>query len=64
MTVRIPFTAAAIRRAVTGAQLAGLPVKAVSIAPDGTITVHQEAIAPPVAPGHNIAPSDFEEFVP
>lgn len=63
MTARLPFTAAAVRRAVAGAQLAGLPVKAISVAPDGTITVHQEMVAPPVVPRQTVTP-EFEEFEP
>lgn len=48
MTKPLPFTAAAVRRAIDGVRLAGLEVRAVSVAPDGTVTVHH--IAPPVAP--------------
>jgi hypothetical protein len=47
MTTRIPFTEAALARAVRGAQRAGLRVTATSIKPDGTITIHHEPVAPP-----------------
>ena len=49
-----PFTKAQIARAVAGAREAGLAVKAVSIAPDGTIVIHHDDI--PVAP--EAAPAD------
>jgi hypothetical protein len=40
MTARLHFTEASIRRAVHAARKAGLDVSAVSIAPDGTVTIH------------------------
>jgi uncharacterized protein GlcG (DUF336 family) len=49
MTKPLPFTESAVRRAVNAARKAGLQVTAVSIAPDGTVTVFQglEAAAVP-----------------
>jgi hypothetical protein len=48
MTKRLPFTAAAIARAIEGARKAGLPVTATSVAPDGTVTVFHTPVLPPV----------------
>jgi hypothetical protein len=41
MTKPLPFTESAIRRAVLAARKAGLEVSAVSVSPDGTVTVYQ-----------------------
>jgi hypothetical protein len=50
MTKPLPFTESRVRRVIAAVRKEGLPVSAVSIHPDGTITVHGEAaIAPPVA---------------
>jgi hypothetical protein len=49
MTARIPFTEAALARAVRGARRSGLAVTATTIAPDGTITIHHQPVAPPPA---------------
>jgi hypothetical protein len=62
MTKLLPFTEAAVRRAVSAARKAGLQVGAISIAPDGTVTVYQcEPLAPPVAPTQNAPPSKWAE---
>jgi hypothetical protein len=45
MTKALPFTESAVRRAVNAARKAGLQVSAVSIAPDGTVTVFQGLVA-------------------
>jgi hypothetical protein len=49
MTKPLPFTESAVRRAVSAARKAGLQVNAVSVAPDGTVTVYQglEPFEPP-----------------
>ena len=41
MTKSLPFTESTVRRAVNAVRKAGLQVSAVSIAPDGTVTVFQ-----------------------
>lgn len=40
MTRALPFTAAAVRRAIEGARSAGLEVTATTVHPDGAVTVH------------------------
>ena len=48
MTASLPFTEAHVRRAIAAARKAGIEVTAVSIAPDGTVTVYQGvALVPP-----------------
>lgn len=52
MTSPLPFTAAAVRRAIEGARSAGLEVASVTVHPDGAITTHPPgsepvALAPP-----------------
>jgi hypothetical protein len=46
MTKPLPFTESAVRRAVSAARKAGLPVNAVSVSPDGTVTVYQRRETP------------------
>jgi hypothetical protein len=41
MTLKLPFTESAVRRAIEGARKAGLKVNAVTIGQDGSITVHE-----------------------
>jgi hypothetical protein len=50
MTARLPFTAAAVARAILGAKRAGMPITATSVAPDGTVTLHHVEIASPTVP--------------
>lgn len=50
MTKPLPFTAAAVARAIEGVRKAGMAVTATSIAPDGTVTVHHVPVAPPAVP--------------
>jgi hypothetical protein len=52
MTARLPFTAAVVVRAVAAARKAGLDVSAVSVAPDGTVTVYN-GVAAPKPPGED-----------
>jgi hypothetical protein len=51
VTKPLPFTESRVRRVIAAVRKEGLPVSAVSIHPDGTITVHhdQAAVAPPAA---------------
>jgi uncharacterized protein GlcG (DUF336 family) len=53
VTKPLPFTEAVVRRAIAAARKAGLEVSAVSIAPDGTVTVFQQGIASPPPSGDN-----------
>lgn len=50
MTKPLPFTAAGIRRAIEGARSAGLEVTAVTVHPDGAVTVHKVDPTPVAAP--------------
>jgi hypothetical protein len=64
MTKRLAFTESTIKRAVAAARKAGLDVNAVSISPNGTITVHHmpEAVARPGVETHNGSSSDWEDL--
>jgi hypothetical protein len=53
VTKRLPFTAAAIARAIEGARKAGVPHTATSVAPDGTITIHHQEVPAPTVPTLN-----------
>ena len=53
MTKPLPFTESCVRRAIAAVQKAGLPIKATSIAPDGTVTIFHDGVAPPTASGEN-----------
>ena len=54
MTKAVPFTEAAVRRAIAAARKEGMTDVAVSIAPDGTITIFpQRPIEPPSIPTHD-----------
>ena len=45
MSKALSFTESAVRRAINAARKAGLQVSAISIAPDGTVTVFQGLVA-------------------
>jgi hypothetical protein len=61
MTTRRPFTEGAIRRAVNAARKAGMKVGAISIAPDGTVTVFEgEPVGPPTYPIQDAPLSKWE----
>lgn len=47
----VPFTKAQVRRAVQGAESAGLRVRSVTVNPDGSITVNSGEIASPPLDG-------------
>jgi hypothetical protein len=57
MTKPLPFSESRIRRAISALRKEGLPVRAVSVHPDGTITVHQceVSIALPADPTQDAA---------
>jgi hypothetical protein len=50
MTKALPFTEAIIRRAIAAARKAGIAVNALTIRPDGSVTLHQADPAPGSAP--------------
>jgi hypothetical protein len=64
MTKRLSFTESTIKRTIAAARKAGLDVNAVSVAPDGTITVHHmpEGVATPGVGTHNGSSSEWEDF--
>jgi hypothetical protein len=52
----LPFTEARVRRAIAAARKEGLAINAVSVHPDGTVTIHQ-GIAAPTEQAHNTVAS-------
>jgi hypothetical protein len=64
MTKRAPVTEAMIKRTIAAARKSGLDVNAISVSPDGTITVHHmaEGVAQPVAGTQNGPASEWEDF--
>ena len=64
MTRPLPFTEAAIRRTILAVQKAGVEVGAVSVAPDGTVTVHRagNSVAPAAPVNHNAPSSEWEDI--
>jgi hypothetical protein len=61
MTARLPFTEAAVRRAISAARKAGLPIVATEVTPDGTVRLIHEALAPSVTPINNAATSKWAD---
>jgi hypothetical protein len=63
VTKPLPFTESRVRRAIAAVRKEGLAIGAVSIHPDGTVTIHQ-GIAAPLAPTHNDGPprSEWEDI--
>jgi hypothetical protein len=57
VTTRLPFTEAAIRRAIAAVRKAGLPIVATKIAPDGTVRLIHDGLAPTVVPIKNATAS-------
>jgi hypothetical protein len=53
MTKPLPFTELAICRAIAAVQKAGLPIKATSVGPDGTVTIFHDGVAAPLPSGEN-----------
>jgi hypothetical protein len=64
MTKPLPFTESRVRRVIAAVRKEGLSVSAVSIHPDGTVTVHQGnvAIARDAAMTQHAAPSEWEDI--
>jgi hypothetical protein len=64
MTKPLPFTESRVRRAISAVRKEGLSVSAVSIHPDGTVTVHQGdvGIARVAAMTQHAAPSEWEDI--
>lgn len=64
MTARLPFTEQAMRRAIKAARKEGMRVTGVTIAPDGSITVHDydTSVAPNPPRAHHAASSEYEDF--
>jgi hypothetical protein len=58
VTRPLPFTESRVRRAIAAARKEGIAVNAVSIHPDGTVTVFQ-GIAAPLAPAQDAAKSKW-----
>jgi hypothetical protein len=58
VTKPLPFTESRVRRAIAAVRKEGLAVSAVSVHPDGTVTVYQ-GIAAPVAPAQDAAKSKW-----
>jgi hypothetical protein len=58
MTKPLPFTESRVRRAIAAVRKEGLAIGAVSIHPDGTVTIHH-GVAPPVLPAQDEAPSKW-----
>jgi hypothetical protein len=59
MTRPLPFTEASVRRAIAAARKEGLDVGAVSISPDGTVTLYRGGVATTPPPGENPAHSKW-----
>jgi hypothetical protein len=57
MAKPLAFTEASVRRAIAAVQKAGLPIKATSIGPDGTVTIFHDIVASSVQPALNGASS-------
>jgi hypothetical protein len=64
MTRPLPFTESRVRRAIAAVRKEGLAVSAVSIHPDGTITVHQadRAVALPAIVPQHVVSSEWEDI--
>jgi hypothetical protein len=58
MTKPLPFTEARVRRTIAAARKEGVAVNAVSVHPDGTVTVYQ-GIAASGAPAQDAAKSKW-----
>jgi len=59
MTTPLPFTEARVRRAIAAARKEGIDVGAVSVAPDGTVTVYRGGVAVAPPPSENPALSKW-----
>jgi hypothetical protein len=61
MTKALPFTELAVRRAISAARKEGVPF-AISLAPDGTITIFQQKIVDPPKPAAETS-EDIKELL-
>lgn len=64
MTKPLPFTEARVRRAISAARKEGIATGAISIHPDGTITVHwgNSGVALPLPSPQNADTSEWEDI--
>jgi hypothetical protein len=64
MTKPLPFTEARVRRAISAARKEGIATGAVSVHPDGTITVHwgETGFALPAVVPQHAASSEWEDI--
>ena len=64
MTKPLPFTESRVRRAIAAARKEGIATGAISIHPDGTITVHwgTAAVAPTAVQQQNAGASEWEDI--
>jgi hypothetical protein len=64
VTKPLPFTESRVRRAIAAVRKEGLPVNAVSIHPDGTITIHHSNMGVAVlgAVPQHAATSEWEDI--
>jgi hypothetical protein len=58
VTKPLPFTESRVRRAIAAVRKEGLEVSAVSIHPDGTVTIYQ-GVAAPATPAQDDAKSKW-----
>jgi hypothetical protein len=64
MTKPLPFTESRVRRAIAAMRKEGLEVSAVSIHPDGTVTIHRGTVTPVAVlyePTQDRAPSKWAD---
>lgn len=64
MTKALPITELAVRRAIRAARKEGVQVAGISVAPDGTVTVHDvsASVAATAPAKHHAASSEYEDF--
>ncbi len=64
MTKPCPFTELTLRKAIAAMRKEGLEVKAVTIRPDGTVTIHHDDVAQPLVPGQDAGDynPDFDDI--
>jgi hypothetical protein len=53
VTKPLAFTESSVRRAIAAVHKAGLPIKATSIGPDGTVTIYHDIVAAQPPSGEN-----------
>jgi hypothetical protein len=64
VTKPLPFTESRVRRVIAAVRKEGLPVSAVTVHPDGTITVHHSdaAVAPQAPLPQHAGSSEWEDI--